>query len=106
MNHMCWGHECRSICKNLITHARRVFGAVFLGSICLERWHSSWKSLWRDVTESCIAENEALTDSVLSSRILFWATNIGIISYIFFYEIIFREFFIYFLVDVADIKNY
>ena len=23
-----------------------------------------------------------------------------------FYEIIFREFFIYFLVDVADIKNY
>jgi len=31
-----------------------------LGSICLELSHCSWKSLWRDVTESCICENKVL----------------------------------------------
>ena len=42
-------------------HASRVLGVVFPGSIGLEREHSSWKTLWRDVTESCIPENELLT---------------------------------------------
>jgi hypothetical protein len=44
--------------------------------------------------------------SLLSNIKITWNTSEVLQHVSIFYEIIFREFFIYFLVDVADIKNY
>jgi len=52
-------------------HARRVLGVVFIGSIGLERGHSSWKTCGEMLPKYAIPENEVLTYCGLSSHILF-----------------------------------